>query len=112
MGTLSFTVPHCGGRARACFICISPDDPSYAEGTMGEPDSEVYLTPLYAAPCDDDDQLIEPLPGWFQTLIHSGNPHYRSLIQGSRLLEDWGLFFFFFFFLRSINVRLGACCPM
>ena len=90
-GTLSFSVPHRGGRARARFIRVSPDDPSYAEGTMGEPDSEVYLTPLYAAPRDDDDLLVEPLPDWFRTLVHSGNPHYRSLIQGSHLLEDWGL---------------------
>lgn len=58
---------------------------------MGEPDSEIYSTPLYAAPRDDNDLLVGPLPTWFRTLIHSGNPHYCSLIQGSLLLRDWGL---------------------
>jgi hypothetical protein len=91
-----FYVPYNGHRAPARYIRASPGDPSSAEGTMGEPRSEVYAFELYATeyppPSEEDERPPpEPLPEWFQDLCHATFPHYHALLDGSRGLEDWGL---------------------
>jgi hypothetical protein len=89
-------VPYNGHRAPARYIRASPGDASSAEGTMGEPGSEVYAFELYATeyppPSEEDERPPpEPLPEWFRDLCHTTFPHYRALLDGSRGLEDWGL---------------------
>jgi hypothetical protein len=91
-----FYVPYNGHRAPARYIWASPGDPSFAEGTMGEPGSEVYAFELYATeypPPSKEDERPPPelLPEWFRDLCHATFPHYRALLDGSRGLEDWGL---------------------
>jgi hypothetical protein len=62
---------------------------------MGRPQDPVYSLPLYAtvfrAPLDNDLYPQEPLPEWFQDLMHATEPHFCTLLQGSRILEDWGI---------------------
>jgi hypothetical protein len=87
----NFIIPSRGCRAVARYVRVSPGDPSLAEGTMGVGE-DVYTHPLTALPhYPDKDDPPEPLPEWFIELMHATNPHFRSLLQGCRLLEDWGL---------------------
>jgi hypothetical protein len=90
-----FTVPHQGLKAQARFIRVCPSDPTAAQGTMGRPQDPIYSLPLYATtyrtPVDDDSYPQEPLPEWFRDLMHATEPSFRTLIQGARILEDWGV---------------------
>jgi hypothetical protein len=84
-----FYVPYNGHRAPARYIRASPGDPSSAEGTMGEPGSEVYAFKLYATeyppPSEEDERPPpEPLPEWFRDLCHATFPHYHALLDGSQ----------------------------
>jgi hypothetical protein len=62
---------------------------------MGRPQDPIYALSLYATtyrtPVDDDTYPQEPLPEWFRDLMHATKPHFRVLLQGTRILEDWGL---------------------
>jgi hypothetical protein len=62
---------------------------------MGRPQDPVYSLPLYATtyrtPVDDDLYPQEPLPEWFRDLMHATEPCFRTLLQGARILEDWGV---------------------
>jgi hypothetical protein len=83
-----FYVPYNGHRAPARYIRASPGDPLSAEGTMGEPGSEVYAFELYATeypPLSEEDERPppKPLPEWFRDLCHATFPHYRALLDGS-----------------------------
>jgi hypothetical protein len=90
-----FAIPHQGLKAQARFIRVCPSDPTAAQGTMGRPQDPVYSLPLYATtyrtPVDDDSYPQEPLPKWFRDLMHATEPSFRTLLQGARILEDWGV---------------------
>jgi hypothetical protein len=90
-----FAIPHQGHRAQARYIRLCPTDPTTAQGTMGRPQDPVYSLPLYATtyrtPVDDDSYPQEPLPEWFRDLMHATKPCFRTLLQGARILEDWGV---------------------
>jgi hypothetical protein len=90
-----FAIPHLGQRAQARYIRLCPTDPTTAQGTMGRPQDPVYSLPLYATtyrtPVDDDSYPQEPLPEWFRDLMHATEPCFRTLLQGARILEDWGV---------------------
>jgi hypothetical protein len=90
-----FTIPHQGHKATARYIRVCPSDPTTAQGTMGRPQDPVYCHSLYAitywTPVDDDSYPQEPLPEWFRDLIHATEPCFRTLLQGARILEDWGV---------------------
>jgi hypothetical protein len=62
---------------------------------MGRPQDPVYCLSLYATiyrtPVDDDSYPQEPLPEWFRDLMHATEPSFRILLQGARVLEDWGV---------------------
>jgi hypothetical protein len=90
-----FAIPHLGHKAQARYIRLCPTDPTTAQGTMGRPQDPVYSLPLYATtyrtPVDDDSYPQEPLPEWFRDLMHATEPSFRILLQGARVLEDWGV---------------------
>jgi len=90
-----FAIPHQGRHAQARYIRVCPSDPTTVQGTMGRPQDPIYCLPLYATvhrtPVDDDTYPQEPLPEWFRDLMHATEPHFRVLLQGARILEDWGL---------------------
>jgi hypothetical protein len=90
-----FAIPHQGLKAQARFIRVCPSDPTAAQGTMGRPQDPIYSLPLYATiyrtPVDDDSYPQEPLPEWFRDLMHATEPSFRTLLQGARILEDWGV---------------------
>jgi hypothetical protein len=62
---------------------------------MGRPQDPVYSLPLYATtyrtPVDDNSYPQEPLPEWFRDLMHATEPSFHTLLQGARILEDWGV---------------------
>lgn len=90
-----FIIPHCGYRAEARYVRVCPTDATMAQGTMGGAQDPVYALPLHATvyrpSFGDDAYPAEPLPEWFRNLMHAVDPHFRTLLQGSRTLEDWGL---------------------